>query len=126
MVSNSHYACPSCRATTKYSAPTHDCGKPMVYMGKNFRPPRKSNKAQWRKIELAAEHRRGHHPNCFYSGYAHMDRRWRACRCSWFANFQTLADVKSGLGLRRSRKRNWAKPARTGHQPMRPRYDHGR
>jgi hypothetical protein len=130
-----HRICASCRYTTKYvPGPCPHCGQSLVNMGKNFKAPRKDNVVQWRKLELVIVLRRAgrHHPNCWYAqqaaaGVHYDDTRWGVayCRCPWLKNFQTPADVKSGLGRRRSRRKNYAAPVARAGRP-RPRYDYGR
>jgi hypothetical protein len=126
---NTHSACPACRYTTKYQpGPCPHCGKALVYMGKNFRPPRAGNKSQWKKIELAVSAPK-HHPNCWYAGNRSDgkwdDGRWVFCQCPSFRDFHTPADVRSGRGLRRSRRKNYAPRQRKrgeGLIPYRLRY----
>lgn len=129
-VANDHRICANCRYATKYvPGPCPHCGRELVSMGKNFKAPRKQDEIQWRKLQLVVEAWRTgnrHHPNCYYAKKStSAEPRWLYCRCPWLKNFQTPADVKSGLGLRRSRRKNWASTtARPGHG--RPRFDYGR
>lgn len=128
MVSRSHYCCPTCFIAIKGEHSFREkkcssCGGPMVGMGKHFKAPRKANKAQWRKVALVLETAFEHHPSCVYHGrqdklYPHY---W--CRCPSLRDTKSVADVKSGLGIRRSRKKNWAvsKPTK-----LKPKFDHGR
>lgn len=130
MIANDHEICAPCRYATKYvPGPCPHCGQALVSMGKNFKAPRKNDVAQWHKLALIVElWRTGkrHHPECWYSKHASTStQRWTFCRCPWLKNFRTFADVKSGLGLRRNRQKNWAPVAiQTGHG--RPRFDYGR
>lgn len=59
-----HWACFPCRRSMKShnGAPicTH-CQQPMVCMGRDFKPPRHSAEAQWRKLELMKEN----NPNAY-------------------------------------------------------------
>ena len=130
MFTHDHKICAPCRYITKYApGPCPHCGQALVSMGKNFKAPRRDNEAQWRKLQLVVElwqKKIRHHPNCAYAkDPGAREPRWYYCRCPWLKNFRTFADVKSGLGLRRSRKKVWAPPAtRIGHG--RPRFDYGR
>jgi DNA-directed RNA polymerase subunit RPC12/RpoP len=65
---NLHYACFDCRkmfnqapwvrridrskARSEITVPCPQCGQPMRNMGKEFKPPRRNNVQQWRKIKL--------------------------------------------------------------------------
>ena len=116
-MSRRHYACPPCRYSTKDEGVSHcpHCGSSLMGMGRDFRPPRHTNKVQWKKIELAVQviETQHHHPNCYYSKITRVDRRdpwtWVGCKCPYFRDFKTPADVKSGRGLRRSDRKNYAK-----------------
>ena len=124
-----HRICAPCKYATKYvPGPCPHCGQALVSMGKNFKAPRKDNEVQWRKLQLVVRQEEvvRHHPECWYAGKPNAGTpQWQGCRCPRLKNFRTLADVKSGLGLRRSRKKVWAPPAtRVGHG--RPRFDYGR
>lgn len=124
-----HYACFTCRVSSKYHV-HHSCGAPLVPMGKDFKAPRKDDIAQWKKLALAINGTRQHHPNCVYSdkkriGVVREPRCWSWCSCPYLPNFKTVADVKSGYGLRRSREKVYADPVPVrGHR--RPRYRFGR
>jgi hypothetical protein len=122
---NEHYICIPCR----YDGPGGPCPRclgDVIPMGNNFRAPRRTNEAQWRKVELAVKNRRQHHPNCFYAKERQTrEIRYLHCSCPYLPDFHTPADVKSGLGLRRSRKKNWALPSVIKGRP-RPKYDYGR
>ena len=115
MPSNRHYICAPCRYVTKYQSNCHYCGGELTDMGSKFHSPRHTNKVQWKKIELAIEvlSKQIHHPNCYYSKITRVDRRgpwtWVSCKCPYFRDFKTPADVKSGRGLRRSDRKNYAK-----------------
>lgn len=124
MVSSLHYACPTCRVAVKGGAEVHFCGQPLVGMGKNFRPPRKTNKTQWRKIALAVESARQHHPNCLYGNGTRPELGWYWCRCPNLRDYATPSDVKSGKGLRRSGIKNYAPSTPIKGRP-RPQYDYG-
>lgn len=52
-----HYACLSCKQTFKSDIPRpcNSCGKNMVSMGLDFKPPRKTNDTQWQKIRILYE-----------------------------------------------------------------------
>jgi len=130
MVSRSHYACPTCRIAVKdpiEKCPS--CGELMVCLGKHFKAPRKANKGQWKKIALAVESYPRHHPECYYSNknatFTNWSLLWWGCRCASFRDFQTVSDVKSARGLRRSRSKNWAASQPTKGRPK-PKYDYGR
>jgi hypothetical protein len=53
----SHWVCLPCRFSAKHSSPTRCplCRTDMVDLGPDFRPPRKGNSNQWRKVELLVE-----------------------------------------------------------------------
>jgi hypothetical protein len=112
-MSRIHKTCPTCRFSTKdegaKSCP-HCHGK-LAGVGKNFRPPRRTNKTQWRKIELALATVRVHHPNCYYSKSLRLKPAWswKWCQCPSFKDFKTPADVKTGIGLRRSDRKHYAR-----------------
>jgi len=53
-----HYACLDCRITFKKHGgeyPCPKCGKIMVALGRDFKAPRKQNKAQWDKVRKLFE-----------------------------------------------------------------------
>lgn len=93
MPSNCTYTCVPCRYSAKQTHTCPYCQKPMVNMGKAFKPPRKSNDSQWQKIALMVEH-------SDFFGYCHCCRPRRKP--------VTSADAKSCYKLRRSDKRNYA------------------
>jgi hypothetical protein len=62
-------------------------------MGKAFKPPRKTNDSQWRKVELLVSH----------------DLRFGYCNCHrGTRKVKTLAAAKTLCGSRRSSRRNYA------------------
>lgn len=80
-----------CKASGSVACPR--CGKLMLSMGKAFRPPKKGNKRQWKKIELMLGHGQG-----FFG----------SCQC-WYCKQNkppaTYSDAKNLYGQRRNRKK---------------------
>jgi predicted RNA-binding Zn-ribbon protein involved in translation (DUF1610 family) len=101
-----HRVCLPCRRSLKQStgstAPCPECGGELVNMGRDFKAPRRSNARQWRKLELLVA-----------AGRRAVDPRYRtdgplfdSCGCTGPGpRPRTLADAKSLLGVRRSRRR---------------------
>ena len=56
MPSNQHIICFTCRTSLKGMGgtgfPCTICGTPLVNMGRDFKPPKKNNLKQWRKVFL--------------------------------------------------------------------------
>ncbi len=59
-----HYVCLKCRKSFKLEprAPSEplvskcpDCGRKLLNMGPDFKPPRRYNKHQWRKVDMLAK-----------------------------------------------------------------------
>jgi hypothetical protein len=92
--SNATYTCISCRFSAKATYVCPYCHTPMTYMGKAFKPPRKTNDSQWRKVELLVEH----------------DIRFGYCKCHRDSGkIKSLSDAKSKCKTRKVNKRNYAK-----------------
>lgn len=94
MPSNVVHTCIPCRFSAKDTYECPHCRKPMTYMGKAFKPPRKTNDSQWRKVEMLLAH----------------DIRFGYCSCHRprKAKVSTLAEAKNLTSSRRSRKKNYA------------------
>jgi hypothetical protein len=94
MPSNVVHTCIPCRFSAKQTHTCPHCHEPMTFMGTAFKPPRKTNDSQWRKVAMLVEH----------------DVRFGYCRCHAprRAKFKTLAQAKNLTESRRSRKKNYA------------------
>lgn len=93
MPSNGTATCIPCRFSAKQTYTCPYCHEPMTYMGKAFKPPRKSNNTQWRKVELMVEHSQ-------YFGY---------CRCCRPRKTPaTLSEAKTLYRDRRVHARSYA------------------
>lgn len=91
--SNSTYTCIPCRFSAKGTSICPYCHEGMTYMGKAFKPPRKTNDSQWRKVALLVEH----------------DIRFGYCKCHrGLRKIKSLAEAKDLTENRRSSKRNYA------------------
>jgi hypothetical protein len=92
MPSNVTYTCIPCRFSAKQTAKCPYCHKAMTYMGKAFKPPRKTNNSQWVKVAMLVEH----------------DIRFGYCSCHRFTrSLRTVAEAKNKVGARKSK--NYAK-----------------
>lgn len=92
MPGNSTYTCIPCRYSAKQTDLCPYCHQAMRCMGKAFKPPRKSNHSQWKKIELMVQHSQ-------YFGY---------CKCCLRAKPRTLSEAKSLYKSRRSQNRHYS------------------
>ncbi len=95
MPSNATYACIPCRFSAKQTTTCPYCHQAMTFMGNAFKPPRKSNDSQWRKVAILVEH----------------DVRFGYCQCHrprW-NKFLTLSDAKNLVDNRRSGKKKRVK-----------------
>ncbi len=92
MPSNMVQTCIPCRFSAKQTGTCPYCHGPMRSMGKAFKPPRKSNDSQWRKVALLVEH----------------DIRFGYCSCHRPRNrcFRSFSEAKSFVSVRRSDKKN--------------------
>lgn len=103
---NRHYVCVPCRYDTHAGGTCPLCGRETLNFGLHFRPPRRNNLKQWKKIELVLATRGQHTASCFYA--ALPLGRW--CYCSpGLAPIKVPADVKTKFGLRRSNRRHYAR-----------------
>jgi hypothetical protein len=92
--SNVTYTCIPCRFSAKATSTCPYCHAAMTYMGKAFKPPRKSNDSQWRKVALMVQH----------------DLRFGYCSCHrGERKIRSLAEAKNLVGFRRSAKKTYAK-----------------
>jgi hypothetical protein len=86
LTSNAVHTCIPCRFSSKGNTECPKCHKEMTYMGKAFKPPRKTNDSQWRKVALIVEH----------------GGRFGYCTCHRPKGMPiTLSDAKSMYGVRR-------------------------
>jgi hypothetical protein len=94
MPSNVVHTCIPCRFSAKQTGTCPYCHQPMTYMGKAFKPPRKTNHSQWRKVEMLVGH----------------DIRFGYCSCHRLnrAKMRTPADAKGKCEQRRVHKKNFA------------------
>ncbi len=94
MPSNVVFTCIPCRFSAKQTSTCPHCRGPMIYMGKAFKPPRKTNDSQWRKVEMLVDH----------------DVRFGYCSCHRPRRkiFKSLSDAKDFVGKRRSDKKDYA------------------
>lgn len=91
--SNVTYTCIPCRFSAKATFKCPYCHQGMTYMGKAFKPPRKSNDSQWRKVALMVEH----------------DIRFGYCQCHrGVRKIKSLAEAKTLTSNRRVDKRNYS------------------
>lgn len=95
MPSNVTHTCIPCRFSAKQTSTCPYCHEAMTYMGKAFKPPRKSNDSQWRKVELLVAH----------------DIRFGYCDCHRprRTGVSSLAGAKNLVAARRSRKKVYSK-----------------
>ncbi len=94
MPSNMVNTCIPCRFSAKQTDICPYCHGPMRSMGKAFKPPKKSNHSQWRKVELMVAH----------------DIRFGYCSCHRnLRKIKTLADAKNLCARRKSASKNYAK-----------------
>jgi hypothetical protein len=94
MPSNGTYACVSCRYAAKQTYKCPHCHEPMRFMGKAFKPPKRSNISQWRKVEMLVAH----------------DMRFGYCSCHRLTrSLRTLSEAKNKVAARRSAHKNYAK-----------------
>ena len=93
MPSNVTYTCIPCRFSAKQTSKCPNCYKPMTYMGKAFKPPKKTNDSQWRKVEMLISH----------------DIRFGYCSCHrGRRNMRSTADAKNICGSRRSANKHYS------------------
>ena len=86
LTSNATYSCISCRFSAKGTYKCPHCHAAMTYMGKAFKPPRKTNDSQWRKVAMIIAH----------------GERFGYCSCHRPRNIpKTLSEAKSLYGIRR-------------------------
>lgn len=94
MPSNVTYTCIPCRFSAKQTTTCPYCREAMTFMGKAFKPPRKTNDSQWRKVEMLVAH----------------DIRFGYCSCHRFTHsLRTVAEAKNKCGERRSAHKDYAK-----------------
>lgn len=94
MPSNATHACIPCRYSAKQTYTCPYCQRPMTYMGKAFKPPKRSNTSQWAKVALLVEH----------------DVRFGYCKCHPLRKRQirTVAEAKNFIGKKKSAKKDYA------------------
>lgn len=93
MPSNVTHTCIPCRYSAKQTFTCPYCNSPMTYMGKAFKPPRKSNNTQWRKVELLVTH----------------DIRFGYCSCHRPRKvIKSLTDAKNLCKTRRADSKTYA------------------
>jgi len=86
LTSNGTYTCISCRFSAKRTTLCPLCQTEMLYMGKAFKPPRKTNDNQWRKVAMIINH----------------DERFGYCSCHRPRRMpKSLSDAKTLYGIRR-------------------------
>jgi hypothetical protein len=93
MPSNHTYTCVPCRFSAKQTTKCPYCCNPMTYMGKAFKPPKKSNDTQWAKVALMVAH-----SETFGYCSCHRPRKTP----------QTLGEAKTLYRERRSDERDYA------------------
>lgn len=87
------YTCIACRFSSKQTTKCPYCHEPMRFMGKAFKPPRKSNDSQWQKVAMMVDHSQ-------YFGYCSCHRPRKTPT--------TLGEAKTLYKTRRSDARNYS------------------
>lgn len=97
------YACFSCRKAFKQYDRKHgtalsvcpQCKEQLVYVGKDFKPPRKEAKNTWTKLELITKVGRF---------------QWNSCGCKGPGYIpKTLAEAKKKVGIKNRTTKKWNK-----------------